>query len=238
MKKFFGVLLLLASLLIATPSRAFTQVSTPARKDCTSGSTCLVASVVLSSNSLVIVVAGSAEITLTSCCGSGSCSVAWVSGAFLNQSGGNTAIQYCLSSNSGTFSIGPTWSSACSAGPSCFTTVYAFTSTGTIALDSGATPAATCTTFTWCGLTTSSNNKVVAAGINTSGNATGCSGGSSPVCSINSNGNGSGIEVNVVSYSAPSWTGTSGTQTVATVAFQETGTGGGSTPPHRKVMIL
>ena len=64
---------------------------------------------------------------------------------------------------------------------------------------------------------------MVVSGINTTGSMTGCSAG--PTCTDNSNGNGMGFEINITSYSAPTYSGTSGTNNVVTAAYKEAASG-------------
>lgn len=231
MKSLLITILLLA---LAAPCCATWTNQINADTTCTSGASCTT-SVSPTSGWLVFVAAvnGIGGSTVSSCCGGAGCT--WVADVTTSTAAGVITIQHSTNCGGTSLALGPTWGvNNCASGPSCHTSVYAFsTSTALNAVD-GKT---NCTTFTWCspaGL--SSSNDVFVAVVVTTGDATGCSGGSSPTCHLDANGNGSGFEVNVTgtSYSAPSWTGTSGTNNVGTVAFSETAGSGGATPAAPK----
>jgi hypothetical protein len=188
---------------------------------CTSGATCGPSVTTVSGNLVVVAASTTVGTTVNSCCGGAGCT--WTADESTSTGSGRQIIYH--SSNCGVSAtvLGPTWVSACGAGPGCHASVYSWSSTGGFnGLDG---TAGTGTAFTWAtpGSLTSANDVIVAA-IVTSGDATGCSGGSTPTCHLDANGNGSGFETNITgsSYSAPAWTGTSGTNNVGTVAYKET----------------
>lgn len=227
------ILILVGLLCFAFPAHAaFTNVVSSISTTCTSGTTCG-PSVTLACSATELCVAfgtttGTAT-TISSCCGGAGCT--WTQDVNHGSgSPGNGVIYHSTSCTVTSTTIGPTWSNACAAGPGCHSGVMEWTSTGG-GLAVNGTPAK-CTTFTWCSPAgTSASNSVFVSYIVTSGDASGCTGGSSPTCNLDANGNGGGWEMNITSYSAPSWSGTSGTNKVGTAAFSESGGGGAVTEP-------
>lgn len=172
----------------------------------------------------------------------GACNVAWVISAAtaMTQTGdGSGEFAYCLNAVAGTTAVAISMSTGCAAS-SCSTTIWeASSSTGSIALDTGATPAGkvsdtTCTSCAGAALSLSANNKFIAVSAAAGNTCTGLTG-TGFTNDFTSLGDCQGHGINIATSgtvtSPATWTQGSGTLIGNAIAFQEAAGAGASTMP-------
>lgn len=230
MRRLLQLTLLLAGLAWCVPAHAFADQLHPAAQTCTTGTACT-QSVTLTAGWGVLAMVGNVNgaVTVSSFAAAG-CAVTWTRGPHISSSSGGIEIWYCLNAATGTVSVGPTWSGACLAGPTCWTRIVAASATGTIAVDAGAsagcTGSGTIQNPPSCAMTTTGGNELI--GITASYNGTLASTSPATWAFGVTNGNGHGYQL-AASYSAPTWNGNAANPyQVAAFALQDTTAAGGA----------
>jgi len=212
---------------LSTPA-TWSLIQSPASSSCSSGTACTQAFSSTNAGDLLVSVVQSEVSTVADSVSSfaaAGCTISWTRGPHLgNTSAGAVEIWYCTNSATALGSVGPTWTQSASGTQLHIIAIREFHSTtGSIAINSGATPTCTSSGTTTspveCALTTSANNSVYVIGGATADTWTACN--QSYTCTLPS-GNGEGFKINLTSYTAPQWTGTSSAAYVeAAMAIQE-----------------
>lgn len=218
----------------------WTVVSHPAATTCSSGTACTQVFTVTNTGDLLVAnlisevnTAGADTVSSFTAAG---CSVAWTRGPHLGTAtaAGAAEIWYCLTSTAGaSLTIGPTWATTATGTQAHVTAIREFSSsTGSIALDSGATASCsssgTIASPVMCALVVSGNNHIFAIAAGFGGTLSACN--QSYVCTFPS-GLAEGYLPNSTTYTAPTITGSGSNPFVeAAIAFQEAPAAGGSTP--------
>jgi hypothetical protein len=230
------VILLLLALVACLPGTAHaTWTLTQVKSTSACNSPCAVTVTSTGASHLLVAgVTGPTGVSISSV-SAAACSGSWTHAAGSNISNTLAAIDqyYCTSSASGQTSISITLAGTCSA--TCLGAIWeASSSLGTIALDSGATPAATlfdsanCTTCSGVALTLSGNNNFVTALAACANACSGLTGTGFTNDLANPNGNGFAHGIKSGSLTGPaSWSQSpTGTLDASAAAFQETAGGG------------
>lgn len=217
----------------------WTVVSHPAATTCSSGTACTQVFTVTNTGDLLVAnlisenTSGTETVSSFTAAG---CSVAWTRGPHLSvaTAAGAVEIWYCFTSSAGaSLTIGPTWTGTAGATQLHITAIREFSSsTGSIALDSGATPSCsssgTIASPVMCALVVSGNNHIFSIAAGFGGTLSACN--QSYVCTFPS-GVAEGYLPNSTTYTAPTITGSGSNPFVeAAIAFQEAPAAGGSTP--------